>query len=179
MATENINIANRRLVTRLSLVVIGMFGFGFALVPLYQAFCDITGLNGKTGRLEAAAVQAVNVDESRLVSVEFVAHVSSELPWDFRPMVHKMTVHPGEVAEARYFAVNHSASPVNGQAIPSVVPGRASKYFNKTECFCFTQQTLGPGEEREMVIRFIVDPELPEEIGSIALSYTFFKAKDS
>ena len=172
-ATER-TTANRRVVRRLTVAVVAMFGFGFALVPLYDVFCDITGINGKTGRLEREQALSQEVDEERLVTVEFLASVNGDLPWDFRPTVRRIKVHPGAVTEVTYTARNRTAESVDGQAVPSVAPGLAAKYFSKTECFCFSRQTLGPEEEKEMPLRFVVDPELPEEIGTVSLSYTFF-----
>jgi len=176
-ATERSD-ANRRVVRRLTVAVVAMFGFGFALVPLYDVFCDITGINGKTGRLEREQAISQKVDEERLVTVEFLASVNGDLPWDFRPTVRRIKVHPGAVTEVTYTARNRTAESVDGQAVPSVAPGLAAKYFSKTECFCFSRQTLGPEEEKEMPLRFVVDPELPEEIGTVSLSYTFFQAKE-
>jgi len=179
MKSGDLTAANKRIVTRLAVVVLAMFGFGFAMVPLYDVFCDITGINGKTGRIAAEEALGQKVDENRVVTVEFLASVNSELPWEFRPLVKKIRVHPGEVTEVKYFASNKTANTVAGQAVPSLAPGLAAKYFNKTECFCFTRQTLGPNEGTEMPLRFIVDPDLPEDIGSVALSYTFYPAQDA
>jgi len=164
--------ANQRVVKRLGIAALLMFGFGFAMVPLYDVFCDITGINGKTGRIELEEALSQQVDENRLVTVEFLATVHSDLPWEFRPVVKKIKVHPGEVTEVNYFARNKTDSQVVGQAVPSVAPGLAAKYFNKTECFCFTRQALGPGESKDMPLRFVVDPGLPEEIRTVSLSYT-------
>ena len=175
MDSRELTQANNRVVRRLGLVVLAMFGFGFALVPLYDIFCEVTGLNGKTGRIAAGEAQVLQVDTSREVTVEFVASVNSDLPWEIRPMVRRVKVHPGEVTEVKYSARNTTGRTVVGQAVPSLVPGLASKYFNKTECFCFTQQTLEAGEYKEMPLRFIVDPELPGDVHSVALSYTFFR----
>ena len=169
--------ANRRVVRRLLVAAIAMFGFGFALVPLYDVFCDITGINGKTGRIEAEAALSQHVDDKRTVTVEFLSSVHSDLAWDFKPVVKRVKVHPGEVTEVNYMARNRTGEMVAGQAVPSLAPGLAAKYFNKTECFCFTRQTLGPNEEKLMPLRFVVDPELPEEIGTVSLSYTFFHAE--
>ncbi len=169
--------ANRRVVKRLLLAAVAMFGFGFALVPLYDVFCDITGINGKTGRIEAEAALGQQVDTERMVTVEFLSSVRSDLAWDFKPAVKRVRVHPGEVTEVHYVARNRTGETVAGQAVPSLAPGLAAKYFNKTECFCFTRQTLGPNEEKLMPLRFVVDPELPEEIGTVSLSYTFFQAE--
>jgi cytochrome c oxidase assembly protein subunit 11 len=170
--------ANRRVVTRLAVVVLGMFGFGFALVPLYDVFCEITGLNGKTGRIELEQALSGKVDEERMVTVEFLATVNSDLPWEFRPVVKKIRVHPGAVTEVKYTARNLTGDAVSGQAVPSLAPGLAARYFNKTECFCFTRQTLGPRETRDMPLRFVVDPELPADIRTVSLSYTFYQAGD-
>ena len=177
MHTEKVVQANKRLVRRLMLVVVGMFGFGFAMVPLYNVFCQVTGINGKTGgAVDAEVVLAEIVDKERVVTVEFVSAVNAGLPWEFRPVVKKMQVHPGEMNEALYFARNQSNHTVVGQAIPSVAPGLAAKHFKKVECFCFTQQTLGPREERDMPVRFVIDPELPLEVATVTLSYTFYES---
>jgi len=178
MQTGERQAANTRVVKRLGLAALAMFGFGFALVPLYDVFCDITGINGKTGRIEAEAALSQKVDEDRLVTVEFLSSVNSKLPWEFKPMVRKIKVHPGEVTEVNYFARNKTDGMVAGQAVPSVAPGLAAKYFNKTECFCFTRQTLQANESKEMPLRFVVDPALPEEIRTVSLSYTFFPAEE-
>jgi len=169
--------ANRKVVKRLTIAAVAMFGFGFALVPLYDVFCDITGINGKTGRIELEAALGQTVDEDRMVTVEFLATVSSDLPWEFKPMVKKVKVHPGEVTEVHYYAMNKTDNQIAGQAVPSLAPGLAAKYFNKTECFCFTRQSLGPGEGKQMPLRFVVDPALPDEVQRVSLSYTFYQAE--
>ena len=166
---------NRKLVGRLGMTAVVMFGFGFAMVPLYNVFCDITGLNGKTGRIETEAALSQTVDMEREVTVEFVVSVNSDLPWEIKPMVRQIKVHPGAVTEVKYAARNITGNTVVGQAVPSLVPGLASKYFNKTECFCFTQQSLAAGEYKEMPVRFVVDPALPKDVSSVALSYTFYR----
>ena len=130
--------ANSKIVKRLAIAAVCMFGFGFALVPLYDVLCDITGLNGKTGRMELEQALSQTVDADREVTVEFLATVHSDLPWEFKPMVRKIKVHPGVVTEVNYFARNMTGDVVTGQAVPSVAPGLAAKYFSKTECFCFT-----------------------------------------
>lgn len=170
--------ANRRIVRRLGMAAAMMFGFGFVLVPLYDVFCDITGLNGKTGRIEQEKVLGGTVDKDRLVTVEFMSTVHNDLPWEFKPMVRRIKVHPGEVTEVHYYARNLADAQVAGHAVPSVAPGQAAKYFNKTECFCFTRQTLEAGEYKEMPLRFVVDPALPEGVRTVSLSYTFFQAKE-
>ena len=174
MTDPDLKQANKRVARSLLVLVGAMFSFGFILVPLYDVFCDITGLNGKTGVVELEQALSGTVDKDRLVTVEFVATVNGALPWNFRPMVKKMKVHPGEIAQVNYYAENRAKRTIIGQAVPSVAPGLASKYFNKTECFCFTQQVFGPGEGREMPVRFVVAPDLPPEINTLTLSYTFF-----
>lgn len=175
MESKELASRNRKLVGRLGMAAVVMFGFGFAMVPLYNVFCDITGLNGKTGRIEAEAALGQAVDMEREVTVEFVVSVNSDLPWEIKPMVRQIKVHPGAVTEVKYAARNITGNTVIGQAVPSLVPGLASKYFNKTECFCFTQQTLAAGEYKEMPLRFVVDPALPKDVNSVALSYTFYR----
>lgn len=175
MESKELANRNRKLVGRLGMAAVVMFGFGFAMVPLYDVFCDITGLNGKTGRIDAEAALSQTVDMEREVTVEFVVLVNSDLPWEIKPMVRQIKVHPGAVTEVKYAARNITGNTVIGQAVPSLVPGLASKYFNKTECFCFTQQTLAAGEYKEMPLRFVVDPALPRDVSSVALSYTFYR----
>lgn len=177
MRRQDVQRANRRLLRNLLLVAVGMFGFGFALVPLYDVFCAVTGLNGKTtGRISIAQAQQGEVDKERTVTVEFVATTNEGLRWEFAPRVAKLKVHPGEVNQVSYYVRNLTGNTVVGQAIPSVAPGIAARYMNKTECFCFTQQTLAPYETREMPVRFVVDRDLPREIETLTLSYTFFDA---
>ena len=154
-------------------VVMGMFAFGFALVPLYDVFCDVTGLNGKTGNRAVVADQ-LRVDTSREIEVEFVASLNESMPWEFKPLQHSVTVHPGEPTRIEYVAINRTNEAIIGQAVPSVAPGQAAEYFQKTECFCFTEQKLEPGEEKRMPVIFVVDPDLPDNVSQLALSYTFF-----
>ena len=158
---------------KLALIPVLMFGFGFAMVPLYDVICDITGLNGKTGRIQAAEVTDL-VDRSRTIEVRFLANTSSGLPWDFEPLVKKMEIHPGQVYEAMYRVRSTSKDKTLGQAIPSVSPGTAAEHFNKTECFCFTQQALEGYETRDMPLRFVVGRDISDKIEQITLSYTFF-----
>lgn len=161
---------------KLALLTVAMFGFGFALVPLYNVFCQITGLNGKTGRIDAGAAESVQVDRSRVVTIEFTSQVNSGLPWEFRPVIKKMQVHPGEVVTTHYYARNLADEAVVGQAVPSVSPGLAAESFKKLECFCFTRQELKPREEKRMPVRYVVQPDLPKDIRTITLSYAFFNA---
>ncbi len=165
--------SNGRVIARLMLIVFGMFGFGFALVPLYDVFCDVTGLNGKTGdRVEFATPPAV--DKSRTIRVQFVANLNETMPWEFRPVEKSVEVHPGEPTKIEYVARNITHHAITGQAIPSVAPGQAAAYFQKTECFCFSEQTLAAGEEKVMPVIFIVDSALPKDVNELTLSYTFF-----
>jgi len=149
------------------------FGFTFALVPLYRIACEkVFGVRLEQGPAAAAATAAKN---TRTITVQFDGGVNSKLPWEFEPQQLTLQVRPGEQYEATYFARNTSDRAIVGSAVPSVAPARASGYFNKTECFCFTAQTLAAGEGRAMPVRFIVDPDLPADVNTITLSYTFFK----
>ena len=174
MSSEQEKKVSRSQLMKIVLVPIFMFGFGFALVPLYDIFCDITGQNGKTGRIEASAIDEIGVDTSRTIEVRFLAQTNTGLPWSFEPVVETMQVHPGQVYEAHYRVRSSSRDKTLGQAVPSVSPGLAAKHFNKTECFCFTQQELNAFETRDMPLRFIVDRGIAENINEITLSYTFF-----
>lgn len=156
-----------------------MFGFGFALVPLYNVMCEVVGLNGKSANLTgAASVPQESAGQppgvGREVTVEFVANTNGDLAWDFQPKLARMKVRVGETAEAVYVARNRAAHEVTGQAIPSVAPGLAAKHFHKIECFCFTEQKLAAGEQKDMTVRFRIDPELSGEVRTVTLAYTFF-----
>lgn len=163
---------------KLAAVALGAFAFTFSLVPLYRIACEkIFGirLEAGTGQAKAGQVAAGDVRPDRTVTVQFDGGVNSKLPWAFEPEQLTMEVVPGELNEAMYFARNNGQGVIVGSAVPSVAPARASGYFTKTECFCFTAQTLHPGESRDMPVRFIVDPDLPADVKTITLSYTFFK----
>ena len=153
-----------------------MFGFGYAMVPLYDVFCDITGINGKTSRVVENKNQS-NVVSDRWVKVKFDANINGNLPWRLKPQVRNMKVQPGQFYEATYIVENMLDVDIIGQAIPSVSPQIASLYFKKSECFCFVNQLLKGYETKEMVVRFEVDKELPDDVSSLTLSYTFFRAK--
>ncbi|MBB5209115.1 cytochrome c oxidase assembly protein [Chiayiivirga flava] len=163
-------------VVRRALVVAAIaFVFCFSLVPLYRIACEqIFGIKLGDGPVGEAKAGGFAVDTSRWVTVEFDAGVNSGLPWEFRPAVSQVKVHPGQPTDALYYARNTSVVPIVGQAVPSVAPSTASNYFNKTECFCFTEQRLEAGEERPMPVRFVVDPDLPAEVSTLTLSYTFY-----
>jgi cytochrome c oxidase assembly protein subunit 11 len=157
-----------------------MFGFAYALVPLYEVFCELTGLNGRTsGRAADPAKADVRlVSSDREVTIQFLAHVGNGMPWEFRPTEHQLRVRLGEINATQYYARNRAAQAVTGQAVPSVSPGYAAKYLHKVECFCFTQQHLEAGEEQQMPVRFYLDADLPEEIHTLSLSYTLFKVPE-
>jgi len=164
--------ANQRLSGKLALVAVGMFAFGYALVPFYYQICAAWGVNS-LGEVRAEPLNS-QIDKTRTITVEFDANAHG-LPWHFKPLVNHIEVHPGEVATVEYEVVNERSLPVTGQAVASYGPERAGEYFNKIECFCFTQQTLAAGETRRMPVVFVVDPKLPRDVTSIALSYTFFE----
>lgn len=167
------NAESKRHTGRLSLVVLAMFGFGFALGPIYSAICEATGINGKM-KLEAAEAKVVAVDTSRLVTVEFVTTVNGGKPMQFRPAVDRVRVHPGEMASVEFTAQNNEAHDIVAQAVPNVAPWNAAKHLRKTECFCFNAQPFKAGETKQMPMRFVLDPELPPEVEIVTLSYTFF-----
>ncbi|MDH5435612.1 MAG: cytochrome c oxidase assembly protein [Gammaproteobacteria bacterium] len=158
---------------KLLLVTAIMFGFGFALVPLYDVFCDVTGLNGKTGG-QVTSSEAQEIDKSRLITVQFLANLNENMPWEFMPVTGSIKVHPGEATIIEYVARNKSDHAIIGQAVPSVSPGQAAEHFKKTECFCFTEQKLEAGEEKLMPVNFTVDTDLPANVNEVTLSYTFF-----
>lgn len=159
---------------KLVVIAVLMFGFGYALVPIYKQLCEITGVNILTPK-DAVVEGGVNtqIDKSRTITVEFDANAQG--PWRFRPTVNSLQVHPGEMAQVVYEVVNSQARRIDAQAIPSYAPQQASSHFKKVECFCFKQQTLGPHEARQMPVLFYIDPALPRNVKTITLSYTFFE----
>jgi len=164
---------NRQLLAKLSVVVIAMFGFGYALVPFYEKICEVTGLRNIA---QADAVQNTQVDATRNVRIEFDSNIR-KLPWQFRALTPVVDVHPGEVRQVMFEIVNATDRALTGQAVPSYGPPHAAQYFRKLECFCFTRQTLQPGERRQMPVVFVVDAALPKEVATITLSYTFFEVE--
>jgi cytochrome c oxidase assembly protein subunit 11 len=152
----------------------GMFAFGFLLVPIYEAMCELTGIGGRTAGTPAVAANLPAPDRNRTVTVEFVALLNQQAPWEFRPAVTSIEIHPGEQYHTTFFARNLTSRPIVGQAVPSVAPGQAASHFLKTECFCFTSQQFAAGEGRDMGVTFTVDPALPAHIDRVTLSYTFF-----
>ena len=171
MSPEQI-VDNRRLLTRLSIVAVFMFGFGYALVPFYDRICVALGINSLEARAEPTA--NTQVDLTRMLTIEFDAN-SHGMPWSFRPMVRHMQVHPGQLVQVDYEVSNVRSAAVTGQAVVSYGPALAGRFVRKLECFCFSQQTLAAGETRRMPVSFVVDATLPAEINTFTLSYTFFE----
>lgn len=166
---------HRKLLVVLTVVVLGMFGFGFALVPIYNSLCQTLGINGKVIS-EAVPYDAAHtkIAKNREVLVEFVATNNSGVPWAFYPKTGKLKVHPGEITKLSFYAENKTNHAMTVQAVPSITPGIAAKYLKKTECFCFAQQTLNGHEAMDMPLLFHVDADLPEDVNTITLSYTLF-----
>jgi len=165
---------NLQTLRKLVIVSVAMFGFGFALIPFYQKICEVTGVNNV---LKADVVENTQVDPARLVTIEFDSNLSGKLPWTFKPLQTSVRVHPGELTTVMYEIRNTAQRPVTGQAIPSYGPQIAVRYFKKLECFCFTQQTLQPGEARQMPVVFVIERGLPDDINTITLSYSFFEVE--
>lgn len=168
---------HRKVLRNAALVVVGMFGFGFALVPIYDVFCEVTGLNGKTqGRFEGvtSSMKASGAASERIVKVQFVTTNNANMPWEFRPSVREVRVKPGEETDVTFYAANLTDEDMVGQAVPSVAPSAGAQFFLKTECFCFEQQPLHAGQNILMNVRFLVDADLPEHIHTLTLSYTLF-----
>jgi len=170
---------NLRMMGKLGVIVLGMFGFGYALVPLYIAICEMTGINvlALSDKLipGATSKQAANtqVDRSRTITVEFDANARG--PWQFKPAVRSVQVHPGELSTVMYEFQNVQDRTMSAQAIPSYAPRQSAPHFNKLECFCFNQYTLAPGEKKQWPVAFVIDPRLPKDVTTITLSYTFFE----
>jgi cytochrome c oxidase assembly protein subunit 11 len=164
---------NRTLLVKLGVIVIAMFGFGYAMVPFYEMICEATGLRNIA---IADEIRNTQVDAARSVRIELDSNVRT-LPWTFRPLEVVVNVHPGEVRQVVYEISNRTDRAMTGQAIPSYGPRDAAQYFRKLECFCFTKQVLQPGETRQMPVVFVVDPSLPKDMATITLSYTFFEVE--
>jgi len=170
---------NLKMVGKLGVIALGMFAFGYALVPLYRAICEATGINilaigeRQSKGLATSLPSNTQVDTTRTITVEFDTNVRG--PWDFRPLVRTMQVHPGELATVMYEFQNIQNREMSAQAIPSYAPRQSGRHFNKLECFCFTQYTLEPGESKEWPVAFVIDPRLPRDVTTITLSYTFFE----
>jgi cytochrome c oxidase assembly protein subunit 11 len=164
---------DRWLPAKLAVLAIGMFAFGFALAPLYSVLCSLVGVGNQTLQ-SAAAAAVVDPDPSRTVTVEFTTVANTGQPWVFEPRAPSMQVHPGQLSTATFYAENLTAHAIVAQAVPSITPGYAAQFFHKTECFCFTPQSFGPGEGRDMLVRFIVDRALPKHVQTMTLAYRFF-----
>jgi len=165
---------HRPLALKLGLVALGAFGFGFALVPLYDVLCSVVGYGDKRNLTQASAVEATTPDATRTITVDFITNVPTVGSWEFRPEVRSIEVVPGKLYEAKFFARNLTGQATTAQAVPDVAPSRASLYFHKTECFCFTPQHFDKDEARDMPVRFFVDPALPRHLDRITLAYTFY-----
>ncbi|GAB4255055.1 MAG: cytochrome c oxidase assembly protein [Methylomicrobium sp.] len=170
---DDTELKNKRLARNLLLIAAAMFGFGYALVPIYDVFCEITGINGKTASA-ASEETAYSIDKNRSITVEFVTSLNESAPMAFKAETYKMTVHPGEYYTVNFYAENLTDKPMVARAIPSISPGPAAEYFNKTQCFCFDEQHFAAGEGKTMPVRFVVDPKLPMKYKTITLAYTFF-----
>jgi len=166
--------ANQQTLVKLLVVAAAMFGFGFALVPFYRVLCDALGLNSV---VKADAVANTQVDTGRFLTIEFDTNLRSNLPWTFTAMEKSVRIHPGALTQVTFEVRNRSDRPVTGQAIPSFGPQLAGRYFKKLDCFCFTQQTLAPGEVRRMPVAFVIEPGLPQDVNTVTLSYTFFEVE--
>lgn len=164
-------LGNTKTLAKFVVVTLGMFGFGFALVPFYYKICEVTGINSGA---EQSLVKNTQVDTSRWVTLEFDANTTSGLPWQFKPALHSMKVHPGQLVQVEYEVTNTSDQALVGQAVPSYGPARAAAFFKKIECFCFTPQTLAAGESRRMPVLFVLDPAMDRDVHTVTLSYTFF-----
>ncbi|GAA0855012.1 cytochrome c oxidase assembly protein [Aliiglaciecola litoralis] len=164
---------NGKLVFKLVATVFLMFGFAFALVPLYDVFCDITGINGRTAD-SAAVYESVEVDRSRKITIEFITRTNTGMPWEFKAQTRKVEVFPGEMNQVDFYVKNATNKDYVAQAIPSVSPGTAALYINKTECFCFNHQPLAAGAEAVMPMKFYIDPQLPKDITFFTLQYTLY-----
>jgi cytochrome c oxidase assembly protein subunit 11 len=176
----NLRVENLKMVGKLTVITAGMFGFGYALIPIYRHICELTGINilavaerqvlGASSSVTPANTQ---VDRSRLITVEFDANARG--PWDFKPEKASIQVHPGELATVMYEFRNIQARSMSAQAIPSYAPRQAAAHFSKLECFCFNQYTLAPGEIKQWPVAFVIDPKLSKDVSTITLSYTFFE----
>jgi cytochrome c oxidase assembly protein subunit 11 len=164
---------NKKLTLKLAAFALGSFAFGFALIPLYDVLCDLTGFGNQKALAEAREV-VEQPDDSRTIVVDFMAELPSVGNWEFRPVVRSMEVHPGRLYETEFVAHNLTGRSQIAQAVPNIAPGRAAGYFRKTECFCFTPQKFAVDEARPMPVRFVVDPAIPRSVDRIILSYTFY-----
>lgn len=168
---------HRTLLIKLTGFALGMFVFAYAMVPLYNTFCDITGINGKTGG-RIRATQAETIDTSRTIRLDFMVRNNKDMPWEFRADVPFVDIHPGEVMRVDFYAKNTTDKDMVAQSIPSVAPAVGAKYLKKTECFCFEHQPLKAGAEEHMPLVFFIDPNIPKDVEQLTLSYTLFDITD-
>ena len=164
---------NKKMLGKLVVLAVMMFGFGYALVPMYKQLCEVLGINVLTQDGMASRPENTQVDKTRKITIELDGNAQG--PWRFRPTTRSIEVHPGELATVMYEVVNTQARTIKAQAIPSYAPQSATPHFMKVECFCFKEQTMGPNEARQMPVVFFIDPKLPREVKTITLSYTFFE----
>ncbi len=169
---------NGKLVKQLLLIAIGMFGFGYALVPIYDVFCEITGLNGKTNETAVQVSGDYEIDLSRNIRLEFVTSLNKAAPIEFKSEVNKLEVHPGKYYTVNFIAENKTDKALIARAIPSVTPGLTAEYLEKTQCFCFQEQKFEPRERKLMPVRFVIAPDLPDKYKTMTLAYTFFDNTD-
>ena len=163
---------------KLLVVVVAMFAFAiWVMPPIYNVFCQLTGLNGKTNKMAVAAPSGPP-ELNRDIRVEFLTAVDTGLPWDFHYQVSRLVTHPGQITQTQFYVKNNADHAVTGHAVPSISPSEAARYFKKTQCFCFSSQTLAAGESKEMPVVFYVDPALSKDLSTITLSYTFYKQPD-
>ncbi|MDZ4212105.1 MAG: cytochrome c oxidase assembly protein [Methylotenera sp.] len=176
-AKEQLDLKNKLLVRKILWMLLGSLLFAFALVPLYDVLCSLTGLNGKTNN-STAVLSKSKVDNTRWLNVQFTTNVMPGLGWNFYPKQTSIRLHPGQIETVIFIAKNTTNEVVVGRAVPSVTPGIAAANLKKIECFCFVNQSLKPGEEKEMPLRFFVSPELPKDVSDMTLSYAFFPSVD-
>lgn len=174
-ARNEVKQRNKRLIIKLSIGVVLMFGFCYMLVPLYNLVCKQAGLNGRSATRDVEAAHLA-IDKTRDITVTFTTTIHGDLPFQFKPLIRHITMHPGETKQVFFFAENDSGHNMTVQAVPSIAPGQAAKYLKKTQCFCFTQQTLVKAEKVDMPVVFHLDPELPKDITYLTLNYTLFDA---
>jgi cytochrome c oxidase assembly protein subunit 11 len=177
-AAEQRKRANRSLIVGLLTMTAGSFAFGWALIPLYDVFCRVAGVGNAEAKSGRSSAQEA-VDPNREITIEFLADPASVGSFEFRPRVASMRVHPGKLYDTEFYAKNLTREASVAQAVPSISPGVAAKYFHKTECFCFSPQHFGIGEGRDMPVRFIVDPQLPPTVDKLTLAYTFYDTTQS
>ncbi len=175
--TKKKNTPHKKLIRILGLFVVGMFGFGYALVPLYNVLCKSLGINGKTSN--QVALNSESIDTSRSITIQFISTRNAEIPWEFKPGIQSIKIHPGENKRITFHAHNLTDKTMTVQAIPSVTPGLSAKYLKKTECFCFTQQTMKGHEEMDWPLIFHIDKDIPKRYRTITLSYTLFDITNS